>query len=79
MKDAKASKKNKRMLMYLMEVIGILVSPYIILPTISLFEEVPIHVPIKELRVKDVDAMKFTETNVLLITVKAGPLLIASI
>lgn len=46
---------------------------------LSLLEELPTHAPIKELRVKEVDAIKFDAVIVLFITVKAGPLLIASI
>ncbi|KAK9907864.1 hypothetical protein M0R45_000051 [Rubus argutus] len=54
--------------MYLTEMMVGLVSPYVILVKNMLYEELPTHAPIKELKAKEVEAKKFAAVIVLEIT-----------
>lgn len=69
-KEAKAIRKQARMLMYLTEIVVGLVSPYVILVKNMLYEELPTHAPIKELKAREVEAKKFAAVIVLEITVR---------
>lgn len=69
-KEAKANRKQARMLTYLIDIMAGLVSPYVKVVMRVLFEEFPTHAPIKELKAKEVEAKKFAADIVLDITVR---------
>lgn len=77
-KEAKASRKQARMLIYFIEIMAGLVSPYIMPLMKMLCEELPIHAPIRELNAKEVEAKKFAAVIVPEITVRDRPLSFAS-
>lgn len=65
--------------MYLIEMIEVVVSPQITFDITWLFDVLPIHAAIKELRANMIDDMYVDACTALLITVKAAPLLVESI